>query len=456
MSTNRFDPDLIRRHNVNGPRYTSYPTADQFRDSDWKDTYKASLAATDIHALSLYLHIPFCSTICYYCACSKINTANLKRADSYVDRLVHEMALHSSLIDSPHTIEQLHFGGGTPTFLNDDQFARLFDAMHDYFNLANDDGRDFSVEIDPRDLSPKRIDSLAKFGVNRISIGVQDFDPAVQLAVNRIQSVEETQAIIDAARHNDVRSINIDLINGLPKQTVDGFTRTLEQVIELQPDRLSLYSYAHLPQRFKTQRQINANDLPDAEAKLALLETSVNRLTDAGYEYVGMDHFAKSSDSLIHAREQGTLHRNFQGYTTHGHCELIGLGVSSIGNIGRVYVQNANRLHEYYQSIDAGDLAIARGFESDDQDEVIAQVIQDLMCRFAVDFDDFQSRTGLEFHDYFPARWPQLLRLESDGLLDLDARKISVTDRGRYLVRNICMVFDAYLSHDTQKFSKTI
>jgi len=455
-TTSQFDPDLIRRHNVNGPRYTSYPTADQFRDGDWKDAYEASLAATDIRALSLYLHVPFCSTICYYCACNKINTANLKKADSYVERLVHEMALHSSLIDNPHIIEQLHFGGGTPTFLNDDQFARLFDAMHDYFKLAEDDGRDFSVEIDPRDLSPKRIDSLAKFGINRISIGVQDFDPAVQIAVNRIQSVEETRAIMDAARENDIRSINIDLINGLPKQTVDGFTRTLEQVIELQPDRLSLYSYAHLPQRFKTQRQINSDDLPGAEAKLALLETSVNMLTDAGYEYVGMDHFAKSSDSLIQAREQGTLHRNFQGYTTHGHCELIGLGVSSIGNVGRVYVQNAKTLHEYYQSIDTGELAIARGFESDDQDEVIGQVIQDLMCKFAVDFDDFESRTGLVFRDYFSAQWPQLLRFESDGLLDLDAKRISVSDRGRFLVRNICMAFDTYLSQDTQKFSKAI
>lgn len=456
MPRSPFDPDLIRRHNVNGPRYTSYPTADQFRDGDWIDTYRSSVAKTDVRALSLYMHVPFCSTICFYCACNKINTANLKKADSYVQRLVREMELHSSLIEGPHTVEQLHFGGGTPTFLNDYQFGRIFEALHANFNLANDEMRDFSVEIDPRKLSPDRIDSLAAFGINRVSIGVQDFDPVVQVAVNRIQSVEETRAIIDAARANDIRSINIDLINGLPKQTLSGFMRTLEQVNELQPDRLSLYSYAHLPQRFKTQRQINADDLPDAESKLKLLETAVNFLTDAGYVYIGMDHFAKSTDSLIQAQKQGTLQRNFQGYTTHGHCQLMGLGVSSIGNVGRVYVQNAKTLDEYYRSIDAGSLAIKRGFESDDQDVIIGQVIQDLMCKFEVDQDAFATRTGVAFSDFFSDRWPQLVEFEAQQLLKLEPHRLIVTERGRFLIRNICMTFDAYLSRDTEKFSKAI
>jgi oxygen-independent coproporphyrinogen-3 oxidase len=456
MSISQFEPDLIRRHNVNGPRYTSYPTADQFRDGAWIDAYKQSIAATDTRSLSLYMHIPFCSTICYYCACNKINTANLKRADTYVQRLVCEMAMHSSLIDAPHTVEQLHFGGGTPTFLSDEQFERIFAALHTYFNLGQDGTQDFSIEIDPRKLPAERIHSLARFGINRVSIGVQDFDPSVQIAVNRVQSVEETRAIVDAARDNDIRSINIDLINGLPKQTVEGFTRTLEQVIELQPDRLSLYSYAHLPQRFKTQRQINADDLPDADMKLKLLAKAVNMLADAGYEYVGMDHFAKASDSLIQAQKNGTLHRNFQGYTTHGHCELIGLGVSSIGNVGRVYVQNGKTLHEYYQAIDAGELAIVRGFTSDDQDVIIGQVIQDLMCRFEVDMTAFEKRTGLNFRDFFSSTWPRLTQFENDDLLELDADRIKVTDRGRFLVRNICMAFDAYLNQDTQKFSKAI
>jgi oxygen-independent coproporphyrinogen III oxidase len=456
MSASFFDPELIRRYNINGPRYTSYPTADQFRDGDWIDAYSSSLVKTDIRALSLYIHVPFCSTICFYCACNKINTANLKRSDSYVQRLVREMELQSRRIDRPHRVEQLHFGGGTPTFLNDDQFATVFEAMHDYFNLADDDARDFSIEIDPRNLSTHRIDNLAKLGFNRISMGVQDFDPVVQVAVNRIQSVAETRAIINAARENSIGSINIDLINGLPKQSLKGFTKTLEQVIELDPDRLSLYSYAHLPQRFKTQRQINSADLPDADTKLQLLEMAVHMLADAGYDYIGMDHFAKSSDSLISAQKQGTLHRNFQGYTTHGHCELVGLGVSSIGNVGPVYVQNAKTLHDYYQAIDAGQLAIVRGFKSDNQDAIIGQVIQDLMCRFTVDFAEFRSRTGYIFEEYFAERWPALLRFQNDGLLTVDPNKITVTEKGRYLVRIICMAFDAYIHGDTEKFSKAI
>ncbi len=456
MSLAQFDPDLIRRYNVNGPRYTSYPTADQFRDGAWIDAYTQSIAVTDTRALSLYMHIPFCSTICYYCACNKINTANLKRADSYVQRLLHEIALQASLIDAPHTIEQLHFGGGTPTFLNDEQFELIFEAMHTYFKLAEDGEQDFSIEIDPRKLPTSRIDSLAKLGINRVSIGVQDFDPLVQIAVNRIQTVDETRAIIDAARENDIRSINIDLINGLPKQTVEGFTRTLEQVISLQPDRLSLYSYAHLPQRFKTQRQIDWRDLPDANLKLKLLERTVNMMANAGYEYVGMDHFAKPTDSLIQAQKDGRLHRNFQGYTTHGHCELMGIGVSSIGNIGRVYVQNSKTLHEYYQSIDAGELAIVRGYELDDQDVLVSQVIQEFMCKFEVDMPAFEKRTGLNFRDHFGDRWPRLIQFENDGLLDLEADRIKVTDQGRFLIRNICMTFDDFLSRDTQKFSKAI
>jgi oxygen-independent coproporphyrinogen-3 oxidase len=456
MSIAQFDSDLARRYNVNGPRYTSYPTADQFHDGAWIDAYAQSIALTNTRALSLYMHIPFCSTICYYCACNKISTANLKRADSYVQRLVHEMALHANLIDAPHTVEQLHFGGGTPTFLNDDQFDRIFAAMHTYFNLAEDGKQDFSIEIDPRKLPTTRLDNLAKLGINRVSIGVQDFDPAVQIAVNRIQSVDETRDIIDAARDNDIRSINIDLINGLPKQTVDGFTRTLEQVIDLQPDRLSLYSYAHLPQRFKTQRQINSDDLPNAELKLILLSTAVNMLADAGYEYVGMDHFAKSSDSLIQAQKDATLHRNFQGYTTHGHCELIGIGVSSIGSVGRIYVQNSKTLHEYYQSIDAGKLAIVRGFALNYRDVLIGQIVQDLMCKFEIDTTAFERQTGSNFRNYFSGLWPRLLQFEDEGLLELQTHRIKVTDQGRFLIRNICMTFDDYLSRDTQKFSKAI
>lgn len=455
-SVSQFDLDLIRRHNINGPRYTSYPTAAQFRDGDWIGAYESSLATTDLSALSLYIHVPFCATICFYCGCNKINTANLKRADSYVTRLVQEMKLHSRLIQGAHRVEQLHFGGGTPTFLDDDQFSRLFDALRAYFNLADDDSRDFSIEIDPRDVGPERIHNLAKLGINRVSIGVQDFDPEVQLAVNRVQSVEETRTVIDAARSNDFHSINIDLINGLPRQTVRGFSQTLEQVIALQPDRLSLYSYAHLPQLFKTQRQINPRDLPNAELKLKLLETAITMLNDAGYEYVGMDHFAKPTDSLIQARNRGALHRNFQGYTTHGHCELISLGVSSIGNVGRVYVQNAKTLHDYYQSIDAGELAIVRGLAASESDTVVGRVIQDLMCKFEVDYERFEKSVGVAFRDYFSSQWPSLTQFEKEGLVILEPDRLQVTTRGRFLVRNICMIFDAYLKGSSENFSKAI
>lgn len=456
MSISNFDPELIRRHDKNGPRYTSYPTADRFVAGDWLDAYKEALQSTDLRSLSIYMHVPFCATICYYCACNKINTANLQKADAYVERLVREMELQRALIQGPHGVEQLHFGGGTPTFLNNEQFSRVFDALHDNFNLAEDDSRDFSIEIDPRAVGAERIEHLTALGINRISVGVQDFDAAVQRAVNRVQSVEETRCVIETARANGVKSVNIDLINGLPKQTVYGFSKTLDQVIDLKPDRLSLYSYAHLPHRFKTQRQINADDLPAAASKLKLLETAIDMLAEAGYEYVGMDHFAKKTDSLIKARDEGTLHRNFQGYTTHGHCELVSLGVSSIGQVGRMYVQNAKTLHEYYAAIDAGELAINRGLKATSDDVIIRNVIQDLMCRFAVSFDDFKSATGREFSDYFFHCWEQLEELERDGLVEISDQQIRVTDRGRFLVRNVAMAFDSYIPSATEKFSKAI
>jgi oxygen-independent coproporphyrinogen-3 oxidase len=454
--TSKFDPELIRRHDVSGPRYTSYPTADRLAAGDWSVAYASALQKADLRSLSLYVHVPFCSTICFYCGCNKINTANLKRADSYVQRLVQEMALQSTLVDGQHCVEQLHFGGGTPTFLNDEQFSRLFDALHSYFNLAEGDEHDFSIEIDPRAVSAERIAHLAKLGINRISIGVQDFDPMVQLAVNRVQSVHETKTVIDSARDNGVSSINIDLINGLPLQNLKGFERTLDQVIELDPDRLSLYSYAHLPERFKTQRQIRDEDLPNADTKLELMALAIRKLSDAGFEYIGMDHFARPTDPLVKARDAGTMHRNFQGYTTHEHCELVSLGVSSIGNVGRVYVQNAKSLHDYYEAIDAGKLAIERGIEASDDDVIIGNVIQHLMCQFELDYDWFQKESGQTFRTYFADRLPRLRQLEDDGLISISDTGIKVTPRGRFLVRIVCMVFDAGLSSSNGKFSKAI
>ncbi|MBT8080117.1 MAG: oxygen-independent coproporphyrinogen III oxidase [Gammaproteobacteria bacterium] len=456
MSHAIFDAHLIRRYDINGPRYTSYPTADRFRDGDWTQEYATALAAADGRALSLYLHVPFCATICFYCACNKINTANSRRADAYVQRLIHEMELQSKMIEGTQTVEQLHFGGGTPTFLSDDQFSRIFDALDTHFLLGSGNARDFSVEIDPRNVAAERIEHLTGLGINRLSIGVQDFDPDVQKAVNRVQSIEETSYVIDAARSNGVRSVNIDLINGLPRQTPGRFERTLERVLELQPDRLSLYSYAHLPQRFKTQRQINAAELPTAETKLALLELAVEMLADADYVYVGMDHFAKQSDSLITARNDGTLHRNFQGYTTHGHCNLLGLGVSSIGKVGRVYVQNAKSLADYYEAIDSKRLACSRGIVASTEDLVVGEVIQDLMCCDAVDFASFRERAGCDFQNYFAYAWPKVLDLQQHGLIQLDEDALRVTGRGRFLLRNICMAFDPWLRAAGERFSRAI
>ena len=457
MQTAKFDPNMLRRHDVNGPRYTSYPTADQFHESDFRRAYAKALAELpDDAPLSLYVHVPFCTTICYYCACNKINTGNHKHADEYIERLIAEMAMQAALAPPDHTVEQLHFGGGTPTFLNDVQMARVFAALHDRFNLTTDPRRDYGIEIDPRNLPPRRIEELARLGFNRMSIGIQDFDPAVQEAVNRIQSEEETRSIVEAARANGFGSISFDLIYGLPRQTPHGFRRTLERAVRLDPDRLSIYSYAHLPQRFKTQRQIKSGELPTAATKLELLESAINFLTDAGYEYVGMDHFAKPTDTLIAAQNDKRMHRNFQGYTTHGHCSLIGLGVSSIATVGSIYCQNAKSLGNYYAAIDAGRLAIERGFVLNDDDLMTRDVIQSLMCSFEFDLDVFSERYGIDFREYFELEWVVLEEMAEQGLVKLSPNRIKVTSAGRFLIRNVCMVFDAYLSPQATGFSKAI
>ena len=452
----QFAPELITKYNVNGARYTSYPTANVFHATDAGD-YETELDTVRPHTpLSLYLHVPFCATICYYCACNKINTGNRKHAEAYIDRLIEEMQLQSRHLRGDHPVEQLHFGGGTPTFLDEAQFERVFAALRDNFQLIDADYRDYSIEIDPRGLAPERIAHLAGLGFNRMSVGVQDFDPRVQEAVNRIQSEAETDSIVVAARDNGFESINVDLIYGLPLQTEHGFRRTIERVLKLDPDRISLYNYAHLPERFKTQRQIRSEDIPSAEVKLQLMGSAIEMFNQAGYELVGMDHFAKATDGLLKARESGTLHRNFQGYTTHGDCELIALGVSAISKVGKAYAQNAKTLEEYYTAIDAGQLATDRGYLLNDDDVIIADVIQHLMCEFNVDVDAFNARHGIDFWTYFEHAWPQLESMAAEGLLEFDAQHIAVTPTGRFLIRNICMVFDAYVTPAAGGFSKTL
>jgi oxygen-independent coproporphyrinogen-3 oxidase len=435
MTATSFDPALVSRYDVNGPRYTSYPTANLFAAGFPAAVYQRALAglARQAHpALSLYVHVPFCATVCYYCACNRIITNNRRHAVAYLERLQREMALVSALLPADHRVEQLHF------------------------HLVDGDERDFSIEIDPRTVSPARIRTLAGLGVDRVSLGVQDFDPAVQAAVNRIQSVADTRAIIDAARAAGMRSVSVDLIYGLPRQTAASFARTLDTVCDIGPDRISLYSYAHLPERFKTQRQIDVTDLPRPEVKLELLELAIEKLGAAGYRYVGMDHFAREDDGLVRAQQRGALHRNFQGYTTHRHCDLIGLGVSAISDVGGVYAQNAKDLADYAKLVDAGQLAVERGLECSREDRLRRDLIVELMCHFRLDMAAFGARHGIDFRSHFAAELKRLAPLAADGLVQLGPELLTVTPRGRYLIRNVCMQFDAYLTPSPTGFSRAI
>ncbi|MGD8415859.1 MAG: oxygen-independent coproporphyrinogen III oxidase [Pseudomonadales bacterium] len=455
--SSHFDPDLIRAYDVNGPRYTSYPTANLFAEDLSTNTLQAALGTLPKDAaLSLYVHVPFCATVCYYCACNRIITNNRRHAIRYLDYLFREVALLAPHLPGAHTVEQLHFGGGTPTYLSDDQLLALFGELSRQFHLDGSGSRDFSIEIDPRTVDPARIAFLTGLGINRMSLGIQDFDPDVQLAVNRLQSEADTRAIMDAARANGVASISVDLIYGLPLQNVERFGRTLERVIALRPDRISLYSYAHLPARFKTQRQIHAEDLPNAAQKLKLLELAVETLTGAGYVHIGMDHFARPEDELVRASLQGGLHRNFQGYTTHGHCELIGLGVSAISSVGNLYCQNAKSIDDYAAAIDAGRLPLERGLLLSRDDEMVRALIGELMCSFELDIPRFEAEWHVRLDEAFPEARARLSRLEADGLVRVSDRRLTVTEAGRYLIRNIAMVFDRYLPPTTTGFSRAI
>lgn len=455
----RWDSDLIRRYDLAGPRYTSYPTAVQFHTQvgafDFLHALRDSRKAN--RPLSLYVHIPFCANICYYCACNKVITKDRGRAQVYLQRVEHEMQMIASHLDPGQVVEQLHFGGGTPTFLSHDELRQLMGHLRQHFSLLDDDSGDYGIEIDPREADWSTMGLLRELGFNRVSLGVQDLDPQVQRAVNRLQSLEETQAIIDAARTLQFRSLNIDLIYGLPKQTPQGFARTVDEIIALQPDRLSVFNYAHLPERFMPQRRIDSNDLPPPEAKLQMLENTIGQLTKAGYRYIGMDHFALPDDELAVAQEELTLQRNFQGYTTHGHCDLIGLGVSAISQIGDLYSQNSNDLADYQNQLASDQLATKRGLVCNQDDRLRRAVIQQLICHFNLDFADIENRFDIDFRACFSDLWPQLASMASDGLITLDAKGIEILPAGRLLVRSVCMVFDAYLTQQNrQRFSRVM
>ncbi|MEX2240446.1 MAG: oxygen-independent coproporphyrinogen III oxidase [Burkholderiales bacterium] len=442
-----IDPVLIRQYDVSGPRYTSYPTADRFVEAFGEAELRQWLGKRNIggvsQPLSLYVHLPFCDTLCYYCACNKVVTRDRLRSAKYIKYLEKELASLEPSLGANRAIGQLHWGGGTPTFLAREEMQSLMQSICRRFERAPD--CECSIEVDPRRVAPGTMAFLAGLGFNRVSLGVQDFDAQVQKAVHRIQSEEETRRVVGEARAAGFGSVNLDLIYGLPKQTLDGFSRTLDQVVALDPDRIALYSYAHLPKVFKPQRRIAEADLPAAEMKLQILSLAIGRLTRAGYLYIGMDHFARPDDELAIAQAQGRLQRNFQGYSTRRGSDLIGLGVSAIGAIGPTYYQNQKRLDDHYAALDAGRLPVARGLELTQDDLVRRAVIQALSCHFRVAKESVELAHLLDFDAYFAAEMKDLRGLEADGLVELQPDWIIVTPKGRLLVRVVCAVFDRYL-----------
>ncbi|MDR2239263.1 MAG: oxygen-independent coproporphyrinogen III oxidase [Zoogloeaceae bacterium] len=454
-----FDPELIRRFDVNGPRYTSYPTADRFTEAFDAEAYRRWLGQRATGArrpLSLYVHIPFCNTICYYCACNKIITKDHGRSAKYLKYLDKELALQSGCLTGDHDVVQLHWGGGTPTFLSHDEMRQLMASIRRHFRLLPDG--EYSIEVDPRKVDEATVALLGELGFNRMSLGVQDFDDAVQRAVNRVQTIEETETVLRAARANGFTSISVDLIYGLPKQNAISFNRTLEEVLRLSPDRLSIYNYAHLPSLFKPQRRIAEAELPSADAKLHILQLAIRRLTEAGYVYIGMDHFAKPDDELAVAQRQSRLHRNFQGYSTHAECDMMSFGISSISKVGPTYAQNVKTLDEYYDCLDADKLPVYRGIELTPDDLLRRAIIQDLMCHFELSTEALEVAHLIDFQRYFAAEIADLREMEKGGLLTLEEKWIRVQPRGRMLVRVIAMVFDRYLRAARQqaRYSKVI
>ncbi|MBT7412036.1 MAG: oxygen-independent coproporphyrinogen III oxidase [Candidatus Thioglobus sp.] len=455
MSMNLFDTALIKKYDQSGPRYTSYPTANNFSQFSIEDYQKqAALSNERKNPISLYCHIPFCDTVCFYCGCNKVVTKDKGKAEPYLQRLFKEIDRQAKLFDDTRVVEQMHFGGGTPTFLSNDQILALSEKLQSAFNFAQEG--EYSIEIDPRGVDENTIKALAKARFNRISLGVQDFNSQVQKAVNRIQSFEQTKSVIEFARANGFESISIDLIYGLPKQSVQTFETTLNQVAQLRPDRISLFNYAHLPELFKPQRRINVDELPSADEKLAIFKYSMDFLLSEGYVYIGMDHFALPQDPLAIAQNEGQLYRNFQGYSTHAQCDIVGLGLSAIGQVGDSFSQNEKNLEAYYQRIDAGELPIVKGQIINEDDKIRRAVIMDLICHFELDFSKVEKHFGIVFTDYFADALPALVEMDSDGLLELSDNSIRVMDKGKLLIRNVCMVFDAYLANSNTQFSKTI
>ena len=461
--TNRviFDVDLIKRYDKSGPRYTSYPTAPQMSTATGEAEYRQVASGTNLakppRPLSLYFHLPFCNTVCYYCGCNKIVTKDRSRAKPYLERLMREIELLGQVYDRQRPVTQLHWGGGTPTFISHEEMEALMQATGKHFSLLGDDNGEYSIELDPREVRPGTIALLRRLGFNRMSMGVQDFDARVQKAVNRMQPEETSLSVLREARQQGFQSINMDLIYGLPFQTVDSFSTTLDKIIDADPDRLSVFNYAHLPTMFKPQRRINEDDLPSAAVKLEILQMAIEKLTDAGYVYIGMDHFAKPDDELALAQDSGTLYRNFQGYSTHAECDLVGMGVTAISMVGDSYWQNLKSESEYSAALDAGRLPVFRGLQLNDDDRLRREVIMQLICHFHLEFGPVEQQFGVVFGEYFAHELDDLARMQVDGLLDLTGSGIHVKDKGILLIRNICMVFDIYARRQAEnQYSKVI
>ncbi len=455
-----IDRELIARFDTPGPRYTSYPTADRFVEAFDAAAHAAWLSQRSIggfaRPLSLYVHLPFCASICYYCACNKVITRDHARSAKYLRYLEKELHLQLAHLGGERRLSQLHFGGGTPTFLSHAELAELMAMLRAHFDFAPDS--ELSIEVDPRTADQATIEHLAGLGFNRMSLGIQDISVDVQKAVNRIQPVELTRAVLAAARGAGFGSVNFDLIYGLPRQTEASFANTLDEVIREAPERIALYSYAHLPERFKPQRRIAPADMPSGETKLRLFLMSLARLLDAGYVYIGLDHFARPDDELALALKSGRLHRNFQGYTTRSECDLMALGISSISKIGPAYSQNVHTLDEYYDCLDHGRLPVKRGLELNADDLLRRAVIMALMCQGRVSFESIGIAHLVDFRDYFATELEELAEFERAGLVDITPAEINVTPQGRFFLRGICMPFDRYLQADRarQRYSRII
>lgn len=455
-----FDAALIARYERNGPRYTSYPTSAQFSSGFGDYAYRQAALISNADPatpLSLYVHIPFCASPCFYCGCAKVVTRDVNQASAYLERLKREIVMQSRLFDARRPVRQLHFGGGTPTFFSIEQLRELLDVLADRFHLDASTIHDFAIELDPRTVRDDTLPLLRAAGFNRLSLGIQDFAPQVQAAIHRRQSIDQIASIMEQARSLGFSSVNFDLIYGLPLQTFESFTETLKQVLWLRPDRIAAYGYAHLPKLFKAQRAIRESDLPDASLRLGLLQLTVESLAGGGYEYIGMDHFALPHDELAQAHHRGGLHRNFQGYSTLPDCDLVGLGMSAIGKLGNVYSQNQRRLDTYSRAVDNGMPPIERGVALNMDDVVRRDIIQLVMCGREVRFDDIERRYALQFSKYFAYELCQLKTLADDGLIALSPNGFHVTPVGRFLLRNIAMTFDIYLRSDAaRRFSRTI